>query len=90
VLLREVSEQKIEPCRDRIDEIRAHRERRDASRVREALAALRDCAADGDRDLTPGVIEGFAAGATVGEMAGMLRMAYGQPYDPLGMAEAPI
>jgi hypothetical protein len=27
---------------------------------------------------------------TRGEMTGVLRMAYGQPYDPLGMIEAPI
>ena len=90
VLLRELAEQKIEPFRERIDEIRAHRERRDAGRVSAALRALRDCAADRDQLLTPAVIDGFEAGATLGEMSGVLRMAYGQPYDPLGMLEAPI
>jgi hypothetical protein len=34
--------------------------------------------------------DGFEAGGTLGEMTGVLRMAYGQPYDLLGMIEAPI
>jgi methylmalonyl-CoA mutase N-terminal domain/subunit len=89
-LLREVAEQKIEPYRERIDEIRAHRERRDPARLRAALAALRDRAAEPDAPLTPAVIDAFEAGATIGEMSGVLRMAYRQPYDPFAMLEAPL
>ena len=89
-LLREVAEQKIEPYRERIDEIREHRERRDNTGVRESLEALRACASDREANLTPSVIHALEVGATVGEMAGVLRMAYGRPADPFGLIDDPI
>jgi methylmalonyl-CoA mutase N-terminal domain/subunit len=81
-LLREVAELKIEPYVERIDAIRRHREERDAGRVQESLAALRARAEDRRANLTPAVIAAFEAGATMGEMAEVLRLAYGWPADP--------
>jgi hypothetical protein len=36
------------------------------------------------------VIAATEVGATMGEMSGVLRMAYGQPADPFGLLEDPI
>jgi hypothetical protein len=36
------------------------------------------------------IVAATEAGATMGEMAGVLRMAYGQPADPFGLLEDPI
>jgi methylmalonyl-CoA mutase N-terminal domain/subunit len=88
-LLREVAETKIEPYRDRIAEIRRHREQRDAGAVSGTLEALHACALDRGANLTPSVIAAFEAGATIGEMSEVLRTAYGVAADPLGMDEAP-
>ncbi len=90
VLLREVAEEKIDPYRGRIDAIREHRERRDAGRVRGALESLHACATDRDANTMGDIIEATEAGATMGEMAGVLRMAYGRPADPFGQVEDPI
>jgi len=89
-LLREVAESKIEPYHLRVEEIRRHREARDAARLRARLSALRERAVDRTANLTPAVIEAFEAGATVGEMTGVLRMAHGQPADPFGRLADPL
>jgi len=81
-LLREVAERKTAPSAERIHAIRRHREQRDAARVGESLAALRARAEDRSTNLTPAVIAAFEAGATMGEMTGVLRVAYGWPADP--------
>ena len=36
------------------------------------------------------IIRGMEMGATIGEMAGVMRMAYDFPYDPHGLMEPPI
>jgi methylmalonyl-CoA mutase N-terminal domain/subunit len=90
VLLREVSEQKIEPLRQRIEWVREHRARRDGASVDASLRALHDRALDRDANVMPDIVEATAAGATLGEMAGVLRMAYGQPADPFGCLSDPI
>jgi len=89
-LLREVAEEKIEPFRERIAAIREHRKRRDAAQVRTALESLHARASDRAANLVPDVVAATQAGATLGEMAGVLRMAYGQPADPFGLLEDPI
>ena len=81
-LLRELAERKIEPYAGRIDAIRRHREARDARGVQQSLAALRTRAEDRRANLTPAVIAAFEAGATMGEMVEILRVAYGGPRDP--------
>jgi methylmalonyl-CoA mutase N-terminal domain/subunit len=89
-LLREVAEEKIDPFRERTEAIREHRKRRDAERVKAALESLYACASDRDANLMGDVVAATEAGATMGEMAGVLRMAYGRPADPFGMLEDPI
>ncbi len=84
VLLREVAERKIEPCRERISWIQAYRARRDAGRCRASLEALDICARDASANLMPAIVAATEAGATMGEMAGVLRRAYGHPADPFG------
>jgi len=84
VLLREVSETTIAPDRERIDAIRRWRATRDASRVVDALAALRAVADDRAANLTPATAAAYEAGASQGEIAGVLRESYGWPADPLG------
>jgi len=90
VLLREMAERKIEPCRERIDWIRSYRARRDAGRLRASLEALTTCARDAHGNLMPAVIAATEAGATMGEMAGVLRRAYGYPADPFGRMPDPL
>jgi methylmalonyl-CoA mutase N-terminal domain/subunit len=90
VLLREVAQEKIDPFRGRIDATREHRARRDAGRVTAALESLHACARDRHANVMGEIVAATEAGATMGEMAGVLRMAHGQPADPLRMLEDPI
>ncbi len=64
---------------------------RDNRPVKEALDNLRRRAEAGERaNLMPEVIEAVRAYATVGEIAGAIRQAYGFRYDPFGEVEAPF
>ncbi|MCP5060713.1 MAG: hypothetical protein GY937_28790 [bacterium] len=90
LLLRDVAEEKIEPFRERIDVIREHRAHRDAGRAKAALESLYASATDRDANLMGDVVTATEAGVTMGEMAGVMRMAYGQPADPFGSLEDPI
>jgi len=89
-LLKEIVEGKIEPCRERIGAIRRYKETRNVESVRLALDALRKRAEEERENIMPYVIEAFRAGATMGEIGGMLRLAYGWPYDPHGLVECPF
>jgi methylmalonyl-CoA mutase N-terminal domain/subunit len=62
--------------RAQIDRLRAFRERRDPVRWEEALAAVRS-AAEGTANLMPPFIEAVDAGASVGEIANVLRSVFG-------------
>lgn len=90
VLLRDVAEQKIEPCRERIEYVAAYRRHRSREAVRESLDALLVRARDRDENLMPGIVAATEAGATMGEMTGVLRMAYDQPPDPFGVVDDPL
>ena len=89
-MLRDLVETKIEPCLDQIERIREFKRTRDQAGVRGALTALRACAADRDESLMDPVIAALQADATIGEVAGAMRMAYGMPYDPLSGIPAPF
>jgi methylmalonyl-CoA mutase N-terminal domain/subunit len=89
-LLREVAEQKIEPYRQRIEAIRTYKQERDAARLRDALSRLREDAEDERAPLTPPIQSALESGATLGEITGVLRLAYGRPADPLGLQRPPI
>ncbi|MEQ8493381.1 MAG: methylmalonyl-CoA mutase family protein [Gammaproteobacteria bacterium] len=88
-LLRTASESKIEPCRERVDEIRFFKAQRDAGRVRDHFARLREAAAAAD-NLLPAIGDALEGELTQGEISGALRLGVGAPYDPLGMMEPPL
>ncbi|MBI2528803.1 MAG: hypothetical protein HYV93_22825 [Candidatus Rokubacteria bacterium] len=89
-LLRDVAEQKIEPSREQVGRIREHKRSQDSRGVRGALAGVRRAAGNPGENLMPAIIAATAAGATIGEMAWVLRAAYGVPGDPFGMMESPL
>ena len=89
-LLKEVAERKIDPDYTRIEAIIAFREQRDMDRVRTTLAEVRGQAEDFDHNIMPEIIAATAAAATMGEIAGVLRQAYGGDYDPYNMATSPL
>jgi methylmalonyl-CoA mutase N-terminal domain/subunit len=62
--------------RAQIDRLRAFRERRDAATLEGALAAVR-AAAEGTANLMPMLVTAVDAGATVGEIASLLRSIFG-------------
>jgi methylmalonyl-CoA mutase N-terminal domain/subunit len=89
VLLREHAERRIEPAYEVIDAVRAFKAGRDRGRVTAALDALEAAGREEDRNLMGELIAALQAGCTMGECTGVLRQAYGYPYDPLGGAERP-
>ncbi|HEX3865316.1 MAG TPA: methylmalonyl-CoA mutase family protein, partial [Gemmatimonadaceae bacterium] len=62
--------------RAQVDRLRAFRERRDPARLEATLAAVR-AAAEGTANLMPAFIEAVDAGASVGEIANVLRSVFG-------------
>lgn len=89
-LLRDVSETRIEPCRDHAERIREFRRRRDAGRVRSALQDVLAAAQTEREVLMPPIVEALDVDATLGEISGVLRTAYGRPYDPFGAVAPPL
>ena len=61
----------------RVREVRAYRERRDRTATDEVLAAL-ESASQTSENLFPVVLNAFRAGATLGEVCGVLRRAWGE------------
>ncbi len=89
-LLKDVAEKKIEPCWDRIQEMRRFKRARDSRRIRAALAEVLEVAKESGENLMPSVIRATEAEATMGEISGALRVGYGFPYDPFGLEEPPF
>jgi len=89
-LLKDVAEEKIEPYRERIDKIKAYKDSRNPGEIREVLQHLRKEAGTEGKDLMPPILQAWRAGATMGEIGGMLRMAYDFPYDPHGFLDPPV
>ena len=89
-LLREVTEKKIEPCWERIEIIKAFKEERDRDAIAGVLRDVRNAAGSEKENLMYPVIAATEAGATMGEIAGAMRLAYDYPYDPQGMIESPF
>ncbi len=88
-LLRDIAEERIEPCYDIIDEVQAWRATRDMRRVVAFLDDLEAAGRNPSRNVTAAIVDALEADATMGECAGVLREAYGAPYDPLNGAERP-
>ncbi len=86
-LLRDISERKIEPYTKHIEKIKDFKKKRDFDKLRPALQKLLEAAKNQEENLATAMMEALQADATIGEMAGTMRLAYDQPYDPFGMME---
>jgi len=88
-LLRDVSQRKIRPARERVRPFKEFKLNRDFDRTSAALRKVLE-AAKTTHNLVPVVTDAFDAHATLGEIAGVVRMAYGEPFDPFGEFQSPI
>lgn len=88
-LLKEVVEGKLDPCRERINKIKKYKQGRDQELIASLLKDVYTKAKDENENIMFALINATGAGATMGEIAGMLRMAYDYPYDPHGLIEPP-
>jgi methylmalonyl-CoA mutase N-terminal domain/subunit len=80
-----------ETTEKQVARIKELKQRRDSDRVKKALTSL-DKKARGDRkaNLMPEIIEAVKALATLGEIVGTMREAFGYSYDPLKVIENPF
>jgi methylmalonyl-CoA mutase N-terminal domain/subunit len=88
-LLRSVSEVRIEPSWDHVERIRAWRAGRSLRAVRRALDELQSAAREPDTNLMPALVTALDAQVSFGECTGVLREAYGDPYDPFAGTRRP-
>ena len=88
-LLRDISEEKIAPLFDRIEDMKRFRASRDQDRLMATFEKLH-AVVQSDENMMQAVIDCTGAGATMGEIAGILRQAWGTPYDPYGYLESPL
>ena len=89
-LLKAVSEGKIEPYRDHIDAVAAYKKDRNQAEIKSVLTSCFYKAKNKNENLAYPIMEALTAGATLGEIAGVMRMAYDFPYDPHQMVEPVI
>lgn len=89
-MLKEASEAKIEPFRDHVARIKEFKANRDQDVLKKALGGLYDAARDETRNIMEPYVAALESDATVGETAGVLRQAYGRPYDPLARQPSPL
>lgn len=89
-LLKDLTSAKIEPCTAQIEKIQDFKAVRDGPRVRQSLQNLFGMAKEERPNLMYGICDASRAGATMGEMAGVMRQAYGRPYDPYQMISSPL
>jgi methylmalonyl-CoA mutase N-terminal domain/subunit len=76
---------------EQTEKIRELKKERDNNKVNEAMRELHKGAQKGEKEnLTPYVIKAVKANATVGEIMGTIREAYGYSYDPLNMRTSPF
>ena len=79
-----IHEQRWEAGPKRAEAVRRLREERDNAAVRRTLANLEATAKSGwNVNLIPAIIEAVKAYATIGEVMGTIRQAYGYSYDPM-------
>jgi methylmalonyl-CoA mutase N-terminal domain/subunit len=89
-MLRDVAEAKIQPYIWHVERIRRYKNRRDHTKIKEVLLALRHMAKETSENLMGSILTAFEAGATCGEITGTLRMAYDHPYDPYSKVSPPF
>lgn len=73
----------IEPSKEHLRAVKTWKLDRDQGETAEALQALREIART-DRNWMPALVTSALAGATVGEVLGVIREANGLSFDPLG------
>ncbi|MFA4916161.1 MAG: methylmalonyl-CoA mutase family protein [Syntrophales bacterium] len=73
---------------DLVEIFRKFKASRDTEKVKEGLKLVRRDALEG-KNLMPSTIEAVKAKATMSETLGVIRQAYGMPWDPFGMVNAP-
>ncbi len=88
-LLRDISEEKIVPLFDRVEEIKQWRETRDQTQLLDSFQKLHEVMQT-EENILETVIACNEAGATMGEVVGTMRHAWGTPYDPYGYLESPL
>ncbi len=74
--------------RQKVAEVAAFKEGRDQAKLKPLLARLHRDARDG-ANISEAVVAAVREGMTLGEMCGVVRLAYGLGYDPMNMLEAP-
>ena len=77
-------------AKTQIEMIRKLKKNRNNQSVRELLERLHDAAAEKKENLIPYMIDSLKAHATLGEIMGTVREAYGYSYDPLHAIESPF
>ena len=80
----------METAKTQIEMIRKLKRNRNNQKVRERLKRLRDAAGEKKENLIPYMIDSLKAYATLGEIMGTVREAYGYDYDPLHAISSPF
>lgn len=80
----------MEPCKDHVQRLKELKSKRDNVKTKEALKALYNDALDEKKNLISSIIEATKCYATIGEIIGTLREAYGCSYDPYEVIEPPF
>jgi methylmalonyl-CoA mutase N-terminal domain/subunit len=81
----------METTEKQVARVTALKQRRDSLRVKNALNAISQKAAHDEKaNLMPEIIEAVKAYATLGEIVGTMREAFGYSYDPLKVIENPF
>ena len=76
---------------EQVARIRELKQSRDNNKVRKAIRELREAADMGEKEnLIPHVINAVKSNATIEEIMGTIREAYGYSYDPLNMRTSPF
>jgi methylmalonyl-CoA mutase N-terminal domain/subunit len=84
-------EEQIATAERREGEIREFKQIRDNDKTRNALEFLRTEAKKGERhNIIPAIKDALKADATMGEILGVIRLAYGVSYDPLNVIQYPF
>jgi methylmalonyl-CoA mutase N-terminal domain/subunit len=89
-LLRDIVEQKFEPAHEHIEKVKRFRLERDQGAVDDSLRRVLERAKEPQPNLMYPIMEALEADATMGEIAGILRVAYDHPYDPFHALQSPI
>lgn len=89
-LLRDLVEGKFESDKEQIEAIIQHRATRNHKETIEAIELVVEAAKNPDTNLMYPMIDAFDAGATMGEIAGVLREVYGYTYDRHNAVVSPL